>query len=133
MYQIKIQCEKNMYCISEPFSKVIIINDDYEYSNIWRKIWLLYIICICVCAISWFQIYSDIRLVNMWHLIIFKYFFGKFCGIQIYSDSSSGPFLFAHHWAIQPSVEMFFIQKPHHCPVTILLNRWGPDCNWSTT
>ena len=31
--------------------------------------------------------------------------------------------------AIQPSVEMFCIQKTPHCPVTIVLNSWGPDCN----
>ena len=30
--------------------------------------------------------------------------------------------------AMQPSVEMFCIQKMPHCPVTIVLNSWGPDC-----
>ena len=40
-------------------------------------------------------------------------FFSELCGIQLYSGIISIPFLFAHHWAIQPSVEMFCIQKPH--------------------
>ena len=31
--------------------------------------------------------------------------------------------------AMQPSVEMFCIQKTPHCPVTIVLNSWGPDCS----
>ena len=34
--------------------------------------------------------------------------------------------------AMQPSVEMFCIQKTPHCPVTIVLNSWGSDCSWST-
>ena len=34
---------------------------------------------------------------------------------------------------MQPSVEMFCIQKMPHCPVTIVLNSWGPDCSSSTT
>ena len=33
----------------------------------------------------------------------------------------------SHHaqQTIQPSVEMFCIQKTPHCPVTIVLNSWG--------
>ena len=31
--------------------------------------------------------------------------------------------------ALKPSVEMFCIQKTPHCPVTIVLNSWGPDCS----
>ena len=40
-----------------------------------------------------------------------------------------------HHpqQTMQPSVEMFCIQKPPHSPVTVVLNSWGPDCISSTT
>ena len=36
-----------------------------------------------------------------------------------------------HHaqQTMQPSMEMFCIEKPAHCPVTIVLNSWGPDCS----
>ena len=42
---------------------------------------------------------------------------------------------YSHHaqQTMQPSVEFFCIQKTSHCPVTIVLNSWGPDCSSSTT
>jgi hypothetical protein len=41
----------------------------------------------------------------------------------------------SHHaqQTMQASVEIFCIQKTPHCPVTIVLNSWGPDCSSSTT
>ena len=48
-------------------------------------------ICICICAISRAQTYFYICLVNMWHLNIFRYWFGKLFVIQIYSDICLGP------------------------------------------
>ena len=77
--------------MSEPFSKVNTIRDDHKYSNIWIR-WPSNIVCICICAISQVQIYSDIRLVNIWHLNIFVYSLGKLCGIRICFDICFGPF-----------------------------------------
>ena len=60
--------------MSEPFSKISSISDDYEYSNIRIKL-PSNIIRIRIRAISGVRIYSDIRLVNMWHLNLFRYSF----------------------------------------------------------
>ena len=60
------------------------------------------IIRICIRAISWVQIYLDIFLEIIWHANIFKYLFGKLCGIQIYSDTCSVHFMiFAHHLVLK--------------------------------
>ena len=77
--------------MSEPFSKVSSISDEYEYSNI-RITLPLNIIPICICAISGIQIYLDICLVNVWHQNIFGYSFGTLCGIQIFSYICLSPF-----------------------------------------
>ena len=77
--------------MSEYFSKVTTISDEYKYSNIQIQ-WPSNIICILIHAISRVGIYSDICSVNMWHPNIFRYSFSKLCGIQIYSDICSGPF-----------------------------------------
>ena len=69
---------------------VTTISDKYEYSNIKIKC-SSNIICICIFAISWLRIYSDIHLVNTWHPNIFEYLLNKFCGIQIYSDIRFDP------------------------------------------
>ena len=56
--------------MSEPFSKISSISDEYEYSNIRIRL-PSNIIRIRIRAISGVQIYSDIRSVNMWHPNIF--------------------------------------------------------------
>ena len=61
--------------MSEPFSKISSISDDYEYSNIRIKL-PSNIIRIRIRAISGTQIYSDIHSVNMWYPNIFGYSFG---------------------------------------------------------
>ena len=93
MHEINIQCKKNHLkdSMSEYFSKVTTISDEYEYLNIRIK-WPSNIIRIRICAISRVRIYSDIRSVNMWHANIFGYSFGRLCGIRIYSDIRSGKF-----------------------------------------
>ena len=61
--------------MSEPFSKISSISDEYEYLNI-QIILPSNIICIRIRAISGVRIYWDIRLVNMWHPNIFGFLFG---------------------------------------------------------
>ena len=60
----------------------------YKYIQIFVHIFLD---DICICSIFLVQIYSDIGLVNMCPPNIFRYLFGKLCGIWIYSDICSGP------------------------------------------
>ena len=69
--------------MSEPSVKIPLISDEYEYSNIQIKL-PSHIICIRIYAISRVRIYSDIRLVKMWHPNIFVYSFGTYCSIRIY-------------------------------------------------
>ena len=61
--------------MSEPFSQISSISDEYEYLNIQIKL-PANTIRICICAISGIKIYSDICLVNMWHTNLFGYLFG---------------------------------------------------------
>ena len=79
--------------MSEPFSKVTKISDEYEYCNI-QMTWHSNIICICILAISRLQRYSDICSVNMWHLNMFGYSFGKLCDIQVFLDIRLCPFYY---------------------------------------
>ena len=74
-----------------PFQKNSSISDNYKYSNIRIK-GPSNIIYIHICAISEVQIYSDICLVNMLHLNIFRSSVGTYCGIRIYSDIRLCPF-----------------------------------------
>ena len=57
--------------MSEPFSQISLISDEYEYSNILIKL-PSNIMRSCICANSGIQINSDICLVNMWHLKIYS-------------------------------------------------------------
>ena len=68
----------------------------------------LNILHICICAISLVQMYLNICSVNMWHPNIFGYLFVKLYGIRIYIPIFVRVHLmiFAHHGAMQPSVEM---------------------------
>ena len=61
--------------MSEPFSKMLSISDEYEYSNIRIKL-PSNIIRICICEISGVRIYLDICSVNIGHPNIFGYSFG---------------------------------------------------------
>ena len=66
--------------MSEPFSKMSSISDEYEYLNIRIKL-PSNIIRIRISANSGVQIYLDIRLVNMGYPNKFGYLFGTYCGI----------------------------------------------------
>ena len=90
------------------FFKVTTISDEYEYLNIRIK-WPSNILRIC--AISRVGIYSDIRLVNMWHPNIFGYLSRKLCGIQIYSDICLGSFYDIRLSLIGSAVADFYL----HC------------------
>ena len=59
--------------MSEPFSKVSSISDEYEYLNIRIK---LPSNIIRIHAISGVRMYLDIRSVNVWHPNIFGYSIG---------------------------------------------------------
>ena len=62
--------------MSELFSKISSISDEYEYFNIQIKL-PSNIIFICIHAISGIQIYLDICFVNMCHQNMSEYLFGK--------------------------------------------------------
>ena len=95
--------------MSEPFSKISSISDEFKYSNIWLKL-PLNIIRICICAISGIWIYSDVYSVNMWHPNIFGYSFyhhvaSKYIWIFVFVHFM----IFSHHWYIFFCIWCFYL------------------------